>query len=91
MDFVLELLRKYEENGWTLYKDGRWRFTPKGFMLSNTLIGELLDAQTRQRTQISKPWQTQSAGEDSQMTLFDRRPVAAELFGGRRLVGRHDS
>ena len=90
MDFVLELLRKYESNGWALFKDGRWRFTPKGFMLSNTLIGKLLDAQTRQRTQISKPWQTESAEEDSQMTLFDKRPVAAGLFGGRRLVGRQE-
>jgi len=84
MDYVLELLRKYETNGWTLYKDGRWRFTPKGFMLSNTLIGELLDAQTRQRTQISKPWQTSASVEETQLTLFDRRPVASGLFGGSR-------
>jgi oxygen-independent coproporphyrinogen-3 oxidase len=90
MDFVLELLHKYEESGWAFYKDGRWRFTPKGFMLSNTLIGELLEAQTRQRTQISKPWQTESAGEEAQMTLFDKRPVAAGLFGGRRLIGRNE-
>ena len=90
MDFVLELMRKYEENGWALFKDGRWRFTPKGFMLSNTLIGEILDAQTRQRTQISKPWQTQTSGEETQMTLFDKRPVSAGLFGGRRLEGRHE-
>jgi hypothetical protein len=54
------------------------------------LIGELLDAQTRQRTQISKPWQTESAAEDAQMTLFDKRPVAAGLFGGRRLIGRNE-
>ena len=90
MDFVLELLRKYELNGWAFYKDGRWRFTPKGFMLSNTLIGELLEAQTRQRTQISKPWQVESDREETQMTLFDKRPVAAGLFGGRRLVGRNE-
>ena len=90
MDFILELLRKYEAHGWALYKDGRWRFTPKGFMLSNTLIGELLDAQTRQRTQISKPWQVQADSEEEQMSLFDKRPVAAGLFGGRRLVGRQE-
>ena len=90
MDFVLELLRKYESNGLALYKDGRWRFTPTGFMLSNTLIGEILDAQRRQRMQISSPWLTQSGGEETQMTLFDSRPVAAGLFGGRRLAGRHE-
>ena len=90
MDLILELLRRYEASGWALFKDGRWRFTPTGFMLSNTLIGEILDAQTRQRTQISKPWQLQSGGEEAQLTLFDRRPIAAELFGGRRLAGRHE-
>jgi len=90
MDFVLELLRKYEVNGWAQYKDGRWKFTPKGFMLSITLIGELLEAQTRQRTQISKPWQKQGEEEDAQMSLFDNKPVAAGLFGGRRLVGRQE-
>jgi len=90
MDFVLELMHKYEENGWAVFKDDRWRFTPKGFLLSNVLIGELLEAQTKQRTQISKPWQTDSGGEEIQMTLFDKRPVAAGLFGGRRLVGQNE-
>ncbi|MCL2079728.1 MAG: radical SAM family heme chaperone HemW [Oscillospiraceae bacterium] len=89
MDLVLNLLRKYEENGWAVFKDGRWRFTPKGFMISNVLIGELLEAQTKQRTQISKPWQAQQADEDTQLTLFDKRPVAAGLFSGRRLVGHN--
>ena len=84
-DYLLELLRKYERNGWALYKDGRWKFKPKGFLVSNILIGELLDAQTKQRTQINKPWQIQVAVEETQMTLFDKRPVAAGLFGGKPL------
>ena len=90
MDYVLELLRKYEASGWALFKDGRWKFTPKGFMLSSTLIGELLDAQTKQRTLISKPWQTEAAEEEGQLTLFDKRPLQSWLFGGRRLVGSQD-
>ena len=28
-----------------LYADGRWRLTAKGFLLSNQIIGALLDAQ----------------------------------------------
>ena len=48
MDLVLELLQKYELNGWVLHKNDRWAFTPTGFMLSNTLIGEVLDAQRKQ-------------------------------------------
>jgi len=84
MDNIIELLKKYEENGWALHKDGRWRFTPKGFMLSNTLIGELLEAQTNQRTQISRPWQTHSDIEETQMTLFDKRPLTTGIFSGNR-------
>ncbi|MDR2600697.1 MAG: radical SAM family heme chaperone HemW [Oscillospiraceae bacterium] len=90
MDFVLELLYKYEKQNLAVFNEGRWRFTPKGFLVSNKLIGELLDAQTRQRTQISKPWKTETIAEETQMTLFDKRPVAAGLFGGRRLVGHNE-
>ena len=90
MDFILELLRKYEEHGWALYKDGRWRLTPSGFLLSNTLIYEILDAQTKQRTQISRPWQTQPVGDETQMSLFPKRVLESGLFGGRRLAGRHE-
>jgi len=86
MDLILELLHNYEKNGWVMFQDGRWRFTPTGFLLSNTLIGELLEAQTRQRTQISRPWQAQSSGEETQMTLFSKRPLEAGLFGRRRPV-----
>jgi oxygen-independent coproporphyrinogen-3 oxidase len=88
MDLILELLRKYENEGWVVYTEGRWRFTPGGFLRSNTLIGNLLEAQTRQRAQISKPWQDEPGSEDPQMTLFDNRPVAAALFGSRKLVGQ---
>jgi len=84
MDNVLELLKKYETYGWAMLKDGRWRFTPKGFMLSDTLIGELLEAHARQRTQVSRPWQTQTGGEEAQMTLFGEQPITTGLFGSRR-------
>ena len=88
MDLILELLRRYEADGWAVYADGRWKFTPNGFLRSNRLIGELLEAQTRQRAQISKPWQDEPGTEDPQMTLFENKPVAATLFGSRKLVGQ---
>lgn len=87
MDLILDLLRDYEKRGLALFKDDRWRFTPKGFLLSNTLIGEILDAQTKQRNQISKPWQKES-DDTAQLTLFDKRSVSAGMFGERRLIGR---
>ena len=82
MDFVLALLREYESNGWAIFKDGRWRFTPTGFLISNTLITELLEAQLKQRTETSKPWHSQTNGEETQMTLFKKRTITTTLFGG---------
>ena len=49
------MLRGYEKKGWARESGGRWSFTSTGFLLSNPLIGELLDAQT-QRTISSFPW-----------------------------------
>ena len=39
-----ELFAKYEANGLASKTNRRWRFTPKGFLVSNVLIGQLLDA-----------------------------------------------
>ena len=39
------LLKDYERRGWARFLDGRWAFTPSGFLLSNVLIGSLLEAQ----------------------------------------------
>lgn len=47
MDFdpIERKLLFYERNGWAKQENGRWRLTPEGFLLSNQLIGELLDCQ----------------------------------------------
>ena len=48
MDFApLEArLREFAAQGWTEQTgEGRWRFTPRGFLVSNQLIGDLLDRQ----------------------------------------------
>lgn len=39
------LLLNYQQHGWARQQDGRWHFTPEGFLLSNPLIAQLLDAQ----------------------------------------------
>ena len=43
------LLQGYFKLGLAREAAGRWRFTPRGFLLSNQLIGELLDAQAELR------------------------------------------
>ena len=50
-----ELLREYEKDGWTKRVGERWCFTPAGFLLSNILIGSLLEAQAEHRIQ-GNPW-----------------------------------
>ena len=42
---IEEKLLTYERHGWAVQENGRWHFTPKGFLLSNRLIGELLEVQ----------------------------------------------
>lgn len=40
-----ELLKDYEKRGLAKEEEGRWHFTPEGFMISNPLIVDLLEAQ----------------------------------------------
>jgi oxygen-independent coproporphyrinogen-3 oxidase len=50
-----ELLKEYEKDGWTKQVNERWCFTPSGFLLSNILIGSLLEAQAEHRIS-GNPW-----------------------------------
>ncbi len=61
-----ELLKDYSVRGLARFRDGRWSFTPPGFLLSNRLIGELLDAQTECKFHIGTPWRE----KDYFSTLF---------------------
>lgn len=44
-DPIEQKLEEYERNGWAARQDRRWYFTPKGFLVSNQLIGDLLSIQ----------------------------------------------
>ena len=75
-DRLEETLKVFEQNGWTENADDRWRFTPGGFLLSNVLIGILLESQTRERFNAN-PWirdAFEALGEKVPL------PVAAEPF-----------
>ncbi len=65
---IEDVLRKYEKKGWVREKDGRWSFTATGFLLSNPLIGGLLDAQT-QRTISAFPWLGETETEQVSLTV----------------------
>ena len=44
-DPIAAKLAEYEQKGWATRSGRRWHFTPEGFLLSNRLIGELLERQ----------------------------------------------
>ena len=44
-DPIEQKLEDYERHGWAERHDRRWHLTPKGFLVSNQLIGELLSVQ----------------------------------------------
>ena len=44
-DPIAAKFHEYEQQGWAAQTEGRWHFTPEGFLLSNRLIGELLELQ----------------------------------------------
>ncbi len=81
LDMARELMESYVKNGWMVKSEGRWSFTPQGFLISNTLIGDILDAQTRQRTSIVAPWKESEAG-DYQFTFFKNFTDEVKLFNG---------
>ncbi len=46
-DPIEQKLEEYERRGWAARQDRRWYFTPTGFLVSNQLIGELLEIQEK--------------------------------------------
>jgi|GEM_PF-3468630 len=54
-DKLEEMLEVFEENGWATCDNGRWHFTPGGFLVSNVLIGVLLESQTKEKFNAN-PW-----------------------------------
>jgi len=76
------LLDKYVEDGWAEKEEDRWRLTPRGFLISNVLIGGVLEAQMRQRLREVAPYNGELMPDDSQMSLFSRLAESVSLFNG---------
>ena len=51
---IEKALRVLEKNDLAVLENGRWHLTPKGFMLSNSILVELLEAQQKSRPLTQK-------------------------------------
>lgn len=49
-------LQEFRRKGWVEQEGDRWHFTGTGFLLSNLLIGALLEAQAEERSTEVAPW-----------------------------------
>ncbi len=66
---VHRVLQAFKEKGWAVEEeDGRWHFTVSGFLISNTLIGILLEAQAGARLDTT-PWMYRPEREDGELEL----------------------
>ena len=61
-DKIEYLLSEYENKGWVRQAGDRWRFTSSGFLLSNILIGTLLEVQSQAKMNAN-PWITERLDE----------------------------
>lgn len=77
-----EKLAFFQEKGWTQKKKDRWSFTTAGFLISNLLIGELLDVQASQNA-IGTPYiqELLDAMEREELPLGEEEAFLQSLFG----------
>ncbi|MCI7474751.1 MAG: radical SAM family heme chaperone HemW [Clostridiales bacterium] len=65
-DPIEQKLEDYERHGWAERHDRRWHLTPKGFLVSNQLIGDLLAVQEEATLEKTLPRLKQGRPEDSE-------------------------
>ena len=65
---IIRTLRAFAEKGWAEETDGRWHFTVPGFLISNTLIGILLEAQANGRAEYT-PWVDRAEEAENKISL----------------------
>ncbi len=81
---ISRVLRAFAEKGWAEQTEGRWHFTVPGFLISNTLIGILLEAQASGRADCV-PWMLGKEEKEKEIVLpKGEDELFAELYESRR-------
>ena len=66
--YAPQVLEAFEEKGWVEREDDRWHFTVPGYLISNTLIGILLEAQAAGRVE-SIPWVDRAGTAERKLSM----------------------
>ena len=82
-DQVEHYLSKCAQHGWAEKSpEGRWHLTPQGFLLSNILIGNILELQQGQWSARGRFIYGDHPDAEQQMSMFDREPGEITVFRG---------
>lgn len=65
---IIKVLHAFREKGWAEQTGDRWHFTVPGFLISNTLIGIMLEAQAEGRVE-SIPWLGEAFAAEEKIDL----------------------
>ena len=65
---VYQTLLAFRQKGWAVEEEGRWHFTVPGFLISNTLIGLLLEAQAGGRIE-GTPWLSEAYAAEEKISI----------------------
>ncbi len=85
---IHRVLQAFAEKGWAEQTDGRWHFTVPGFLISNTLIGILLEAQASGRAD-SIPWMGDAEKQERKIILpKGEEELFAELYEAKHKARR---
>lgn len=63
-----EVLREFSAHGWAKQENDRWHFTSSGFLLSNILIGSILEAQAADR-RSGTPWLQSGSWQEHTLSM----------------------
>lgn len=73
-DPLEDRFREYRDYGWAECTDGRWHFTPSGFLLSNPLIGDLLAIQEETALETMRPIRLKRMEAERRQEQEKRKP-----------------
>ena len=78
---IQNTLEQFQRDGWMVQEKGRWHFTPEGFLVSNQLIGKILEAQTERRAEQT-PWIRPTMEQEPPVVVPEKLPTIEDYLNG---------